>query len=212
MPILSKVLERHVHLLLLKHLCSSDPISNSQFGFLKGRSTTGALVTAIDDGHTHLDNGLDVCVVFFDLKKGFDSVPHNALLRKIAALKPDPHLYHWISNSLCPRTQAVGVNGKTSSTLPVISGVPQGSVLGPLLFLVYTDGLAGIQLSDSTLILFADDIVTYRPICDASDFMLLQSDVDTISDWIKSNLLNLNAKKCKQMVITRKKHPVPQLI
>ena len=101
----------------------------------------------------------------------------------------------------------MGVDGKTSSTLPVISGVPQGSVLGPLLFLVYIDGLAGIQLSDGTLILFADDIVIYRPIRDPSDFVLLQGDVDTISDWIKSNLLNLNAKKCKQMVITRKKHP-----
>ena len=75
----------------------------------------------------------------------------------------------------------------------MISGVPQGSVLGPLLFLVYIDGLAGIQLSDGTLILFADDIVIYRPIRDASDFMLLQGDIDTISDWIKSNLLNLNA-------------------
>ena len=86
LPILSKVLERHVHSLLLKHLCSTDPISNSQFGFLKGRSTTGALVTAINDWHTRLDNGLDVCVVFFDLKKAFDSVPHIALLRKIAAI------------------------------------------------------------------------------------------------------------------------------
>ena len=100
----------------------------------------------------------------------------------------------------------MGVDGKTLSTLPVISGVPQGSVFEPLLFLVYIDGLAGIQLSDGTLILFADDIVVYRPIRDPSDFVLLQGDVNTISDWIKSNL-NLNAKKCKQMVITRKKHP-----
>ena len=109
---------------------------------------------------------------------------------------------------LCQRTQAVGVDGETSATLPVISGVPQGSVLGPLLFLVYIDGLAGIQLSDGTLILFADDIVIYRPIRDVSDFMLLQADVDSISDWTKSNLLNLNVQKCKQMIITRKKHPV----
>ena len=67
----------------------------------------------------------------------------------------------------------MGVDGKTSSTLPVISGVPQGSVFEPLLFLVYIDGLAGIQLSDGTLILFADDTVIYRPIRDLSDVMLL---------------------------------------
>ena len=99
---------------------------------------------------THLDNGLDVCVVFFDLKKAFDSVPHIVLLRKIAALNPDPHLYHWIANYLCQRTQAVGVDGETSATLPVISGVPQDSVLGPLLFLVYT--LMGLLRFNSLMV------------------------------------------------------------
>ena len=72
-------------------------------------------------------------------------------------------------------------------------------MLRPLLLLVYIDGLAGIQLSDGTLILFADDIVIYRPIHDPSDFMLLQGDVNTISDWIKSNLLNLNAKNVSRL-------------
>ena len=207
LPLLSKVLERHVHSLLMKHLCSINPISNSQFGFLKGRSTTGALVSAVDDWHTHLDNGLEVCVVFFDLKKAFDSVPHLSLLEKLADLNINPCLYQWIANYLCQRTQAIGVGGETSLTLPVVSGVPQGSVLGPLLFLVYIDGLSRIQLSDGTLILFADDIVVYRPIRNSSDFMQLQNDVDTISNWINSNFLTPNVQKCKQMMITRKKHP-----
>ena len=92
--------------------------------------------------------------------------------------------------SICQRTQAVGVDGATSATLLVISGVPQGSVLGPLLFLIYIDGLSRIQLSDGTLILFADDIVIYRPICSTADFLLIQEDTDTVSVWIKSNLLN----------------------
>ena len=173
LPLLSKVIERHVHSLLLKHLSETDPISSSQFGFLKGRSTTGALVSAVNDWHTHLDNGLDVCVIFFDLKKAFDSVPHIGLLNKLANLNLNPYLYRWIENYLYQRTQAVGVDGATSATLPVISGVPQGSVLGPLLFLIYINGLSRIQLSDGTLILFADDIVIHRPICCTEDFLLI---------------------------------------
>ena len=101
----------------------------------------------------------------------------------------------------------MGVDGETSTTLPVISGVPQGSVLGPLLFLIYINGLSSIQLSDGTLILFADDIVIYRPICSITDFFLIQKDTDTISVWIKDNLLTLNVQKCKQMIISRKQRP-----
>ena len=146
-------------------------------------------------------------VIFFDLKKAFDSVPHVGLLNKLANLNLNPYLYRWIENYLYQRTQAVGVDGATSATLPVISGVPQGSVLGPLLFLIYIDGLSRIQLSDGTLILFADDIVIYRPICCTEDFLLIQKDTDTVSVWIKSNLLTLNVQKCKQMIMSRKQHP-----
>ena len=211
LPLLNKVLERHVHSLFMKHLCETDPISSSQFGFLKGRSTTGALVSAVNDWHTHLDNNLDVCVVFFDLKKAFDSVPHTSLLNKLASLNSNPYLFRWIVNYLHQRTRAVGVDRETSATLPVVSGVPQGSVLGPLLFLIYLDGLSRIQLCDGTLILFADDIVIYRPICNARDFLLIQNDTDTISVWIKNNLLTLNVLKCKQMILSRKQHPVAPL-
>ena len=103
------------------------------------------------------------------------------------------------------------MDGETSATLPVVSGVPQGLVLRPLLFLIYIDGLSRIQLCDGTLILFADDIVIYRPICNARDFLLIQNDTDTISVWIKNNLLMLNVLKCKQMIISRKQHPVAPL-
>ena len=118
-------------------------------------------MSAVNDWHTHLDNNLDVCVVFFDLKKAFDSVPHTALLNKLASLNLNPYLFRWIVYYLHQRTQAVGVDGETSATLPVVSGVPQGLVLGPLLFLIYIDGLSRIQLCDGTLILFADDILSF---------------------------------------------------
>ena len=77
-------------------------------------------MSAVNDWHTYLDNGLDVCVIFFDLKKAFDSIPHVGLLNKLANLNLNPYLYQWIENYLCQRTQAVGVDGATSATLPVI--------------------------------------------------------------------------------------------
>ena len=92
LSIISKILERHIHSLVLKHLNENYPISAAQYGFLKGRSTTGALVTAIDEWHNYLENGYDVCTVFFDLKKAFDSVPHHALLEKLIHLNLNQHL------------------------------------------------------------------------------------------------------------------------
>ena len=115
LPILNKVLERHVHSLFLKHLCSNDPISNSQFGFLKGRSTTGALVSTVNDRHTHLDNGLNACIVFLTLKKK-NSVPHIALLKKLAALNLNLCLYRWIANYLYQRTLGVWITSDLSWT------------------------------------------------------------------------------------------------
>ena len=206
LSITSKILERHIHSLVLKHLNENCPISAAQYGFLKGRSTTGALVTAIDEWHNYLENGYDVCTVFFDLKKAFDSVPHHALLEKLIHLNLNQHLQKWIANYLCQRTQAVIVNGATSSSLPVVSGVPQGSVLGPLLFLLYINGISEVQLSDGTLILFADDILLFRPIRNALDFELLQEDVNALFNWVCSNFLCFNAKKCKQMLVSRKRN------
>ena len=180
--------------MVLKHLNENSPISTARYGFLKGRSTTGALVTAIEDWHSYLKNGYEVCIVFFDLKKAFDSVPHHALLEKLVDLNLSKHLQKWIANYLCQRTQAVVINGATSNSLPVVSGIPQGSVLGSLLFLLYINGISEVQLSDGTLILFADDIVLFRPVRSAVDIELLQEDVNALFNWACRNFLCLCSK------------------
>ena len=98
------------------------------------------------------------------------------------------------------------VNGEASGSLPVLSGVPQGSILGPLLFIIYVDSVFLADLSSNTrLILYADDMLLYKPIRCTQDLVDLQSDTDKIGEWTRENFLTLNSSKCKTMLITRKK-------
>ena len=101
--------------------------------------------------------------VFLDLSKAFDKVPHIPLLPKLAHLNIPKTLFDWLHNYLCQRLQHVVVNGESSASTCLISGVPQGSVLGPLLFLIYINGLTQIPLNNGTyLLLYADDILTSK--------------------------------------------------
>ena len=103
-----------------------------------------------------------MCSFFFDYRKAFDSVPHRPLIIKLRALGLDDCIINWIKNYLADRTQVVAVDGVESDSLPVLSGVPQGSVLGPLLFLIYINDLpAAVEGTSSCLNLFADDVLLH---------------------------------------------------
>jgi len=135
----------------------------------------------VHDRHINLDDGAEVQAMFFGLQKAVDTVSHAKLTSKLSNLDVPAHLVTWISSYLCRRKQQVGVSGANSIPVDVISGVPQGSVLGPLLFLIYIDGLVDISLTDGSLSMFADDILLYKVVWSLSDdFHDLQSNNDTL--------------------------------
>ena len=170
-----------------------------------------ALLDATYDWLQAIDNGKEVCAIFFDLRKAFNSVPHRSLLEKLKSTGLNEHLLKWIYSYLHGREQYVVLNGERSCTKPVLSGVPQGSVLGPLLFLIYINDATSESLdSNSKIILYADDILLHRVITSPSDYVALQNDVNTLFNWVEVNNLTLNAAKCKFMIISRlRKYSVP---
>ena len=141
---------------------------------------------------------------FFDYRKAFDSVPHRHLLQKLKSLSINSYLLRWLYNYLYNRHQCVCVNGASSNRLPVTSGVPQGSVLGPILFVIYINDIDSVHISEGNKTMFADDVMLYRPLYAASDLAIVQSDIDNLLSWSDTNFLDYNTSKCKYMIITRK--------
>ena len=209
LSILSKVLERHVFQLVTKELDENCPLSDSQWGFRAGRSTVSALLSTTSNWFELLEAGKDICAIFFDYRKAFDTVPHRPLLQRLTSLNLNRFLIQWIADYLTSRTQQVVVEGETSSMENVLSGVPQGSVLGPLLFLIYVDGIGSIQLTTGSLrAMFADDLLLYKSIADQSDFLAVQEDIAEVEKWSTANHLTLNPLKCKYLIISRKSKPL----
>ena len=206
LSILSKLLEKHVQSYILE-TCS--PLSPNQWGFSRGKSTTGALLAATHAWHLALDGGNDICCVFLDLSKAFDKVPHITLLDTLADIGINPHVLNWLQDYLCQRSQYVVVNGERSTTSNVISGVPQGSVLGPLLFVIYMDGITQLPFQEGThLLLYADDILLYHSIKTENDYYILQQDIALLEAWISQRYLQLNPAKCKHTILSRKHLPI----
>ena len=206
--IISKVLEHHFFKFINSHLAENHPLSNCQWGFQPGKSTVSALIECTHDWFLQLEKQKEIGAVFFDFRKAFDTVPHQPLLDKLHRIGLDPHITTWIHNYLAERYQKVVLNGECSQVSHVLSGVPQGSILGPLLFLIYIDNITDIALSpESKLVLYADDILLYCTISSRSDFNLLQNDIDPINNWASSNFMTFNESKCKLMQISRKGNP-----
>lgn len=196
-----KILEHVIYSHLIKFLQDNDFFTPAQHGFRKQYSCETQLLLFTNDLHISLDSGTITDCIFLDFSKAFDKVTHSLLLHKLSLLNIDSYVLAWIRSFLTNRSQYVSANNFDSSTTPVRSGVPQGSVLGPLLFLIYINDLPN-NIS-STMRLFADDCVIYRQISNNNDITTLQTDLTNVLNWCKLWQMELNVSKCKSMRISR---------
>ena len=157
-----------------------------------------ALLSTTHEWLQLLESGKDIHAVFLDYRKAFDSVPHAPLINKLLDIGLHTNLLEWLSDYLTDRASVV--DGASTHQVPVTSGVPQGSVPGPLLFSIYINSITEVSLSSqSRRVLYADDALLYRPISHPDDFLAVQSDINAIKVWSDEHLLQLNPTKCMQI-------------
>ena len=187
-------MERVLRKKLVKFLEETDALTNSQFGFREGRSTVTQLLQHIDNILSILEEGANADVVYLDFAKAFDKVDHKRLLKKLKSFGVQGKIYQWIEDFLRNRTQQVVVEGQISDTAPVISGVPQGTVLSPVLFILYINDLSEV-LKYSQLLIFADDSKFTKKIKTVQDHNELQMDLHSAIIWAMINNMQLNMDK-----------------
>lgn len=179
----------------------NDWLFEGQHGFRPGYSCESQVISVCQDIADSLDSGENIDAIIVDFSKAFDLVPHGRLLTKIANSGVDPRVVIWVNEFLSGRTQRVRVEEQLSEEVRVTSGVPQGSVLGPLLFLAYVNDIW--RNMESTIRLFADDCVIYRKIIKTEDMDILQKDLDRLGEWADENEMVINPSKSKAIRFTR---------
>ena len=203
--IASKVMEHIICSSLMRHAGQNGIFYALQHGFRDRRSCETQLLEFVQDVVTNMQDGLQTDVCVLDFSKAFDKVGHRRLVRKLEWYGIGGSVNRWIADFLRNRTQSVLVDGLSSSKVPVLSGVPQGSVLGPCLFLYYINDIAE-QLTSTTR-LFADDTMIYMAVKGESDADLLQRDLDRLSEWEDKWMMEFHPGKCEVISITRKRNP-----
>ena len=205
LPIPAKCLERIVYDAICDHIFPY--LTEWQHGFIKGRSCMTQLILTHHHWAMALENGCQVDVAFLDFSKAFDRVSHSVLLKKLCSFGVSGSLLQWCESYLTDRRQRVSIDGASSSWSDVCSGVPQGSLLGPLFFIIFISDLPSVVLPGNTIALYADDCKSSRIIDSAEDLELFQQDLENLERWSSLNGMEFNVKKCKIMKITRKKQP-----
>ena len=196
--VVCKLFESFIRDALCNHLIENDILSKDQFGFTRGRSCVTQLLVTLNDWIRSLERGNSVDAIYLDLQKAFDTVSHSKLICKLAGYGVKGKLLEWIKDFLCERTQYVNVNGFSSGKVNVTSGVPQGSVLGPTLFLYFINDLP--DSVDCDMKIFADDTKAYNDVRDDDESRnKVQTCIDQLVSWADKWLMKFNSQKCKVM-------------
>lgn len=199
--ILEKIIYRQVYS-TLKH-----SFSEHQHGFIRGRSVTSNLVLCSDFISESMSHPSQVDVIYTDYSKCFDRIDHVILMRKLLSMGIRGNLHRWFASYVEGRCQTVVLNGYSSRPMCIPSGVPQGSLLGPLLFNIFVNDITS-GFRHSKILLYADDMKIMKQVTNVADALLLQEDLDYLLNYCKVNKLDLNVSKCYVCSFTRKPNPI----
>ncbi|KAK7093437.1 hypothetical protein V1264_012780 [Littorina saxatilis] len=191
----------------MQHLQKNNILTDVQHGFRKQRSCESQLIVTVHDIAQNLAKKNQVDTVLLDFSKAFDKVPHQRLQHKLHYYGVRGSTLNWIQSFLSDRTQRVAIEGVQSTPAPVTSGVPQGTVLGPLLFLLYINDMPDV-VKNSKVKLFADDSLLFRNISNQQDQMLLQQDLEALEKWEQEWQMEFNPSKCVVMNIMPNKNKI----
>ena len=203
-----KIMEHIITSHIMNHADANNIMYPMQHGFRRGLSCETQLIEFIDDVTINMDKGKQTDCLIMDFSKAFDKVSHSLLIHKLDHYGIRGKTNAWIRSFLSNRKQSVVVEGEMSSEVPVDSGVPQGSVLGPSLFLYYINDMPEGLSSSSTVRLFADDIVVYMAITSDIDAEKLQDGLNKLAEWEIRWLMKFHPEKCNLLSITKNRNVI----
>ena len=200
-------MERIIHSHVLKHLERQNILSDHRHGFRAKKSTEMQPILTIHEISKMLNNNKLVDAALLDFTKAFDKVPHRRLIAKLNYHGLKGQIATWVKNFLSDRSQQVVINDQSSSPAPVTSGVPQGTVTGPLWFLLYINDLP--KNTSYKTRLFADDCILYNPVSADQHTSTLQDDLRSLETWQSTWLMECNPTKCCTLTICKKESTSP---
>ena len=191
----AKIMERVIQDELLSK--TQKFLNATQHGFIPGKSCTTNLITLTDNIANNLAKDIGTDIIYFDFAKAFDTVNHDLLLTKLKNnFKIERRLLKFIANYLRDRRQRVVLDNAFSEYQAVSSGVPQGSILGPLLFVVFINDINTVISPGTNICLYADDTKIWREMHTVNDCTILQNDIDSLDIWCKRNQMPFHPEKC----------------
>ena len=207
LSVFSKIFEKLVHVRMTSFINRFNIIKPNQFGFQKNKCTSDAILEFLENVYESFDDNNFYLAIFLDFSKAFDTISHDILLNKLDFLGFRGPINAWIRSFLTDRHQYVEVGGSVSCSLPVTLGVPQGSTLGPLFFILYINDMENI-LTDMGIIHFADDSTLHVKLPKSYNISnMINAELSAIDSWLQVNKLFLNINKTKYMIFSMKDKP-----